>query len=291
MSWYFEANKIPSNVAIHKFIFENTDFYEKIKMFKNYPITSFQEVKYKGVFQDLKNSVEEGLTKFGVFPFQYKDGKLNDAYLSSSLTYNSLAIDSVSENVHQATLGSSIMRGGSYSTNEDFFKRNTYNDTLSFKERTPLSHHSEIGNLLDSLKVQLSRSRISKVISSKVNVQDFNYGWHNDESIFLNLRINIPIVSSEDHFIQIIKKDNGEDNKLNIEEFNLKPGSVYVYNTENNHRPFLKRYSEVDRINLILGVSPWISFNQKEKVWFSNEYYGKVHPFEMLREGLISNYF
>ncbi len=289
MSWTIKESDIPSNIAVHKFILENTDFVEQVKLYKNHQIPLYLKTKYLGDFDLLKEDVVKGLNLYGMYPFKYKNGKIDESYVSTSLTYNSQAIDSLSSNVHEATLGSTLLSGGSYSTNVSDFQKNTYNDTFSFKERTPLSCYGELGKIFDSLKMQLSRSRISKVISEKVEFKSFNSGWHNDESIFLNLRINIPIISSKEHFIQLIINSDGQS--LETSEFNLEEGYAYVYNTEINHRPLTKAHSDIDRINLILGISPWISFNSEEKYWYANEYYGKLHPFEIFSNNLISSYF
>jgi hypothetical protein len=38
---------------------------------------------------------------------------------------------------------------------------------------------------------------------------------------------------------------------------------------------------------VILGFNPWFDWVAEEQAWVSNEYYGKIHPLDMLTEGLI----
>ena len=38
------------------------------------------------------------------------------------------------------------------------------------------------------------------------------------------------------------------------------------------------------RITVIYGTSPWFDYDEQNRCWTSNEFYGKLHPFEMLKE-------
>jgi hypothetical protein len=52
---------------------------------------------------------------------------------------------------------------------------------------------------------------------------------------------------------------------------------------------YCKKLSPVDRLHLVYGVSPWFDYNREEQIWESNEFYGEVHPFEMLAQGYVSD--
>ncbi len=47
------------------------------------------------------------------------------------------------------------------------------------------------------------------------------------------------------------------------------------------------RRTDKVRMHLVLGFSPWLDYLPEERAWVLNEYYGRLHPFDMLDEGLI----
>ena len=44
---------------------------------------------------------------------------------------------------------------------------------------------------------------------------------------------------------------------------------------------------DVSRISIVLGFAPWFDYLPEEDAWQANEYLGKLHPFDMLAEGLV----
>lgn len=89
--------------------------------------------------------------------------------------------------------------------------------------------------------------------------------------------------------MQILKEEEGET--LQFDEFFMETGRAYVYDTHKFHRAVCKKIEKFDRIHMICGVSPWFDFDESTQCWKSNEYYGKIHPFDMLKEGLVSPVF
>lgn len=278
-------------MAIHQYILKTTDLQTQIEKFKNYKTDSYCRQKNHFDFDLLKNSVLEAIDLFGLYQFQYahKNASEGGPYLSSSLTWNPNAQDSISSDPHQATLGSSSLEWNSashYLKNENQNYRNTYNDTFAFAERTPFSEHGQLKIFLDSFLRSLIRSRVSTIKAGRIEATKFNFCWHNDEEVFINLRINIPIQTSSHYAIQVINNEDGEE--LEIDEFSMEPGYAYVYDSGKNHRPLCKKLDTVDRIHMICGVSPWFDFDKTNECWISNEYYGELHPFEMFSGGLIT---
>ena len=287
--WKIKLSEVPNSVPIHHYIFEKTDFLIQTKKFKQYFPTDYISTSLNYNFNQLKQDIKEGLDLFGSYPFQYYNKKPDMSYLSTSLNFNPNSIDKISNDPHQGTLGSSIGEFKSidqYRTNQ--LGKNTYNDTLSFYEKTDLSKYKSLGLFLNGLSRTMIRSRISILDGSHKSTKDISYGWHNDELIFLNLRINIPIESTDNYFIQILNNQSLTEN--NIIEFNLKPGLAYAYDTNKYHRAICKENENTKRINLILGISPWFDFNSECNQWVSNEFYGEMHPFEMLQTNRISKY-
>ncbi|MDD4973889.1 MAG: hypothetical protein PHY93_06035 [Bacteriovorax sp.] len=289
--WTIPLAEVPRNMAIHQYIIKTTNFRDQVKKFTNFDSANYRKAKLQFNFENLKQSTIEGIDRFGLYQFQYGNASLSNdsAYLSSSLTCNPNAYDKISSNPHLATLGSTTLKWNSaslYDDNENIFYRNSYYDTFAFCERTPFANHNHVKSFLNSFSRTLIRSRVSSIISNKEESTKFGFGWHNDELVFINLRINIPIQTSPNYVIQIIK--NEKDDELDIDEFSLEPGFAYVYDTSKNHRALCKKIDSTDRVHMICGVSPWFDFDQKNQCWVSNEFYGEVHPFEMFSKGLIS---
>jgi hypothetical protein len=288
--WKIALKDIPSNVPIHEYIFHKTNIQSYIDLMSHQKQANFLATEINFELNALAQSTILGISKYGSYPFQYKDKTPDSSYLSTSINWNPNAIDKISENPHQGTLGSTLGKSksidGYTGDSAQSLGRNTYNDTYAFTKLTPFAKEGELGTLIKTFKRTLIRSRVSILNGINVDPANLSYGWHNDESIFINLRINIPLQSSDNYYIQII--DDINSNEPQISEFNLKVGKAYIYDTNKYHRPQCKKMDSRERINLILGVSPWFDFNEETQEWVSNEFYGEVHPFEMLKNKYIT---
>lgn len=286
--WIIPIKQIPSDVVVHHYIYQNSDIKNQIAKFDNFKIPAYIELPFDFNLDQLHLSVREAIELYGLHEFAYKDStKISKSYVSSSLTYNPDAIDKISDDPHLATLGSTQLSYGSASQYKGISTpRNTYNDTYSFKVKTPFAKHGAIKTVVDSFQRTLIRSRVSTVLAGYDESTKPDYCWHNDELVFVNLRVNIPIQTTSNYAIQIINSAEGEH--LDIAEFELKKNFAYVYNTNKYHRPVCKKLDTVDRINMICGVSPWFDFDEESECWISNEFYGELHPFEMFQQGHIS---
>jgi hypothetical protein len=281
-------------MAVHQYILHVTDLKDQMTKFSKFNLQNYGREKINFNLGKLKESIKEGVELYGLHKFIYgNQGSENSPYVSASLTWNPNAYDKISNDPHMATLGSTELKWNSASlyeeVNDSTLFRNSYHDTFAFVERTPFSNHKDVKIFLDTFKRTLIRSRISTVKANREEATKFDFCWHNDEQIFLNLRINIPIQTSSNYVIQIINKaDNNQNKDLEIDEFCMEDGYAYVYDTSQTHRPFCKKLDSKDRIHMICGVSPWFDYDKLNQCWNSNEYYGQIHPFEMFRMGLIS---
>ena len=283
-----DVASIPAHMTVEKYIRQNTDIETHIKNLKSSSDSDYISLNIDSNIEPLKNNIKSLMNKYGIFKFSYAGRKEQfESYLSTALTHNPYSIDNLSDNLHQSGLGSSIYTSGN---SEDYENsnalKNTYADTYSLNQLNPIAKETEISNLLSSFQRTLIRSRLSMIVANHKESTAFQYLWHQDESVFLNLRVNIPLASNSNYVIQILKNDN---ELAEFSEFSLEVGKAYVYNTQKYHRPYCKNLNEEDRINLICGVSPWFDYDREKNVWFSNEYYGEVHPFDMFEQGLISS--
>lgn len=147
--------------------------------------------------------------------------------------------------------------------------KNTYSDSYGYCYRTPSSRHGLLGEFLDSSKRLYVRSRIATLKAP------YYVHWHNDENIFFNTRVNIPVNASLQCFIHIASEEN---------IFANDPGLMFCWDTEVPHKVSLAK-GEGERTAIVAGFSPWFDFDAKTGVWRSNEFYGVAHPFEMFEEG------
>lgn len=284
--WIINIDEVPDNTTIEKFIRNQTDINKHIENLKS-DKPDYLSLPIQFSIESLKNNVSNSLKDIASYSFEYKGREERfESYVSTSLTYNSRAIDNLSNDPHQSGLGSKLYSEGSSNFYEaTSAQKNTYADTYSYVERTPLAHCSEVKKILDSFERTLIRSRISIIKSGASESTGLKYLWHKDESVFMNLRVNIPIESNENYVIQIIDEQKTDSE---IHEFQLIPGNAFVYDTQKLHRPLCKMLNSTDRVNMICGVSPWFDYKVEQRAWVSNEYFGELHPFDMFLQAKIS---
>lgn len=156
--------------------------------------------------------------------------------------------------------------------------KNGYFDTYGFRNLTEGAKNGALGDLLmNKFKRSFVRSRVA-VINGKnwtPKMQDFM--WHYDEPLHLNLRINIPLQTTKNYVCEV--KDQGV--------YHLDPGYAYCWNTTVVHRVYARGPENSERWNLVIGSSPWFDYDPEEDAYVSNEFYGEMHPFDMLVNGHI----
>ena len=70
----------------------------------------------------------------------------------------------------------------------------------------------------------------------------------------------------------------------------MHPGYMYHFDTGQPHAVLRKIDHPQKRVNIILGISPWFDFNEDDQSWVSNEFYGKIHPINMFKDGLLVDF-
>ncbi len=160
--------------------------------------------------------------------------------------------------------------------------KNGYFDTYSFREITPAAQIGYLGNFFATrMQRRLCRSRTAYINGEAWNPLAKDYMWHYDEPVYLNLRINIPLQTSSNYVCEI----RGVEGQHHFDV-----GYAYSWDTTKVHRVFAKQYEKSKRIHLVLGTIPWFDFDPDSQTYYANEYYGEMHPFDMLANGhVISN--
>jgi hypothetical protein len=133
--------------------------------------------------------------------------RLDAGYGGIGLTYNPTHHDLNEFDIHQQVQGNAKPAAGTNNpfsvldanTRRIFSKRNSHYDTYALSYRTPASRIGYLGEFLDSCKRTMVRSAVRIIYADQEGpVGDGKYAgvtWHRDESMFENLRVNIPLLT------------------------------------------------------------------------------------------------
>jgi len=282
MKFSFCLDEIPKKTAIHQFLLENTDFEDQIQ---NLPKMSdpFVTIAHKFSIEALVLEARQMLDSQIFQPHHLKGVPApNPTYSSIPVTIDPESVDAPLGAIDSTGLGSNRFSGGSFADyRPSDMLRNTYNDPYSMLVISPRFSSGCFGSTLALIQRTLIRSRLSMTEMNRPLAP--NAGWHNDEPIFLNFRINIPLITTENNVVQLLEVGR----RTKVIEVPLKIGTAVGYDSHRIHRAFTKNGDTLRRINLILGVAPWFDFNPSARTWSTNEFYGRMHPFEMLLGGHI----
>ena len=227
----------------------------------------------------------DGRYQFGSF---VSSEGFDRSYENLSLTFNP---DSEGD-PHHSTLGCEKLSTEQlfYASKESIARvgsmQNSYYDTYGFRHPSPVATQ-ELGFVTKLFKRSLVRSRLSFIRAGQPQPSSFFWGWHKDEPVFENLRVNIHVTDSQAHRIQIMKEDRMPMNPwdADIAEHRFEVGFGYSWDTIIPHRACAIGMPAHDRAALIYGVSPWFDYDAKTDTWAPNEFFGKKHPLQMLIDG------
>jgi len=222
----------------------------------------------------------EALDKYGFHGWRTSDGEGSD-YGGLSLSFNPEYIEQCDPN--QQTLGTQVNAedGFFFGRTEKFSSvRNSYFDTFGFRKYPPCITETPLLDFFKDFKRSSVRGRLAVINSQYVPPERRDkFGWHKDESVFENLRINIPIKTDNTFMFQLLGKPPEH----------LAYGNMYSWDTNLAHRVFPTTDDVNRRVHLVLGFSPWFDYNEEEDSWTSNEFFGEVHPIDMLLNGHVHN--
>lgn len=270
---------VPNSTNVCSYIMKNTDWPERIKSVKprqEYPKLLCFDIKDFDLMQ-LTNDIYEAMEIYGRFGWNTSDGP-SKRYAGFSLVYNPHHIENLDP--HNSTLGTNRNRKDQYffgNIENHTIIKNSYYDSYGFNTPTPASQHKSLGDFMARSKRTRIRSRLAIIDPRHSAAQGIGNGWHKDEPIFENLRINIPVLTNENYLFQI----EGHD------PVHLKTGLAYTWDTHVPHRVFASQNEDSERIHLVFGFSPWWDYLPEEQAWVQNEFYGKKHPFDMMIDGDI----
>ena len=289
----FRVRDLPEEMAVIKSIAQQTDYAAACKAVK--PRSALQGLialrMPRPLFEGLRDAADEAIRRHGVHGWLTAEGRSDkDRYLSLSLTHNPDLDDPGIIDVHQSTLGTSVnpKRDFYYGATQRFAKlKNTYFDTYGFRLLTPAARIGALGQFLSECRLSLVRARLS-VLRGEDGPSGFNFGWHRDEPVYENVRLNIPLRSHRNFRLQLEHRlDRPQPGSTTMSDHYLAPGKAYTFDTHRPHRVYASRACKVERVHLVLGFAPWFRYDAAVDAWQPNEFYGRVHPLDILRGGAL----
>jgi hypothetical protein len=259
----FFVDELPESVTVMSFIRQTPRWQAALEKVASYKYDDFVADVSQTRIQQLESGIRDLSTTIPFKSWINKEGK-QGSYLGASITYNPNHIENL--DINYSTLGSRLN-----SSNEFFWNvkknhtilKNSYFDTYGFKKLTPF------GELINGIipiaslpgGISLIRSRIGVIDASKP--QSKNY--HKDEIVYENLRLNIPVWSESNTFV--FQKELETPYRLEV-------GKCYSWDTNIAHGVFSTEIMDATRCNIVLGFSPWLSYNEQENSWSTNDFFG-----------------
>lgn len=238
----------------------------------------------------LETACREMIARYGLRGFRNTaDDVANPAYGSLSLTCNPDAAG----DPHSATLGSAHLRNGQYFYGSDATRaqmprlKGDYYDSYGFRRLTPAARHGALGELLRGFSLPVIRSRLSVIPGENPETLKDSYGWHRDESVFHNLRINIPVWTAPEYLLEIetilLQPEAGS---ATVQRHHLRHGFAWSWDTNLPHRVFASALTAQSRCHLVIGLAPWFNYDPASDSWSPNQWFGRIHPHDLVAEGL-----
>lgn len=266
----------PPDTSIFDWIFSNSYYLEAINdIDQQTKFDDLIDIPHALNISNLVSTTNQVLTDFGIKGWQTSKGE-SKAYGGLSLVYNPDLVDTVDPN--QNTLGTKKNNPTQfyYNSTEGFNSiRNTYFDSYGFRKLSPCVTNSPLCNFINDFSLSLTRSRVAVLNGDYHDKTGEDFLWHRDETIFENLRINIPIETDNSFMFQIENKN----------PVHLELGKIYTWNTNIAHRVYPIKKIDTKRIHLVLGFSPWVDYNSDDDSFSTNQFFGKIHPFDILLNG------
>ncbi len=275
--------EVPPDETVFSWLRKRTGYDRAVRSVRpRVGLTGRLELDLPGVELDrLRDAVVEVLALEGFRGWRHRDGE-SRTYGGLSLTWN--PDHQERPDPHAATLGTPRNARSEFfwrSLEHHRDVRHSYFDTYGFRRRTPASRHGYLGEFLDRFARPLVRSRIGVIPGEAVDPDDAVYreteGWHRDEPVFENLRLNVPLETDD---IFVFEMEGEPPRHLSV-------GRAYSWDTHRPHRVLCRGRTRTTRIHLVLGFAPWFDYAPALDAWRPNSYFGRMHPFDMLAEGLI----
>lgn len=272
---------------------------DKVSAFRNHPIVAQNSMPLLKLtikdfdLEQLVNDTVASMEQFGSWNYRLgmHEGQVkHDAgYGGIGLTYNPTHNELDGTDIHEQVQGNPRPAQGvknpfsslTVDKTQQYAVKNSHYDTYGLSYRTPASRHGYLGSFLDRCQRTMVRSAVRIIYAENEGpVGEDRYAgvtWHRDEPMFENLRVNIPLVTDP---IFVLEQQGHAP-------VHLEAGYAYSWDTNILHRAYATKKEPKHRIHLMLGFSCWWDFDENAGTWTQNEYFGKMHPKDMLASGLV----
>lgn len=281
----FRYEDVPHDKTIFQYIRENSDWDEQVSKFapRYEPELRIENMEFDP--DAFSRELAHHFHKVGLSTWQSRPEAKN-AITGGCLTYNPAHpkerwnIGSFGHSRYQEINTTDYF--GRVSIDMDNAPRDDYLDILSFRNVNPVLYETapSVVDFLTELNFPVVYSTVRTLngcLAMPTRFSSPEGGMHVDHSPFVGLRINICVSNDGNYGLQY---QNGAT-------VYSKPGDNLVVNADIKHRVFIKDWNQFNRTNLIFSILPWLDYDWVSDSWSFNEYYGKLHPYDMVREGLI----
>jgi hypothetical protein len=279
MQYKFYVKEVPDPYSVWNWIKKQTPIVELAKKITP-SVDTYNLINLNHQFNvdELAATTLAALDKFGFHGWRHATGAGKE-YGGLSLSMNPDYAEECDPN--QQTLGTPVNGETEffYGQTKKFKSiRNTYFDTYGFRHHSPCVTETGLLEFIKGFKRSATRGRLAVINSEYVPPEARDkFGWHKDEIIFENLRVNIPIKTDETFMFQLLNKPPEH----------LHYGNMYSWDTNLAHRVFPTTQETKSRLHIVLGFSPWFDYDEVEDSWTSNEFFGEMHPMDMLVHGHV----
>ena len=296
----FRIADCPKELVVLDWLKERTgydDLAQKVTPQRDYPPL----IELEGIApstESLETSIREAFDQYGRWGWLTPDGR-TPGYGGISLAYNpnhTEGLDPHASSFGSANVGYEKLMVRDWTQDPDIVPmgKDSYDDSYGFRVRTPGSRVGALGELLDGFSRSLIRSRVAEIQCNErtADLAQIRYtdpkaslgGWHRDERVYENLRIQVPVTGSDNFRLEVVETENPE--KVIVND-HLVPGKVYTFDTDLPHRGLARQFTDETRILIILGFSPWFDYLPDSDAWATNEFFGELHPFDMIHSGYV----
>lgn len=244
-----------------KRLFDNSDDMQKDFGWYEFTLEELNLPSAEKILQGVKLIENE----VGLQGWRTKHGT-HERYKGFGLTYNPTFFDK-SENIYHQVWGSKLLDqyyGLQKGAGDHTQLKDTYHDTFGFRKIDDIIQ-KHLGFFLDRFNFHISRSRVAYIFGYG-QLPNESSGWHVDEPTCQLLRVNIPLQTSDEYVMQ-----------WNENTYHLELGKAYLWNTRIKHRPTIIRKVETKepRINVVMGLTPWLEYNKQTDTYVKGKYFGK----------------
>ena len=153
--------------------------------------------------------------------------------------------------------------------------KNDYQDIYAFRKLHPFVEDNSPGltRFFESFNFPVCR-----VTARTLNgMFPIGGGYHIDTKDSFHLRFNL-CLSTNGEFGLAYK----DGTKVMFE-----PAQMHMVNSALHHSAYARSRCNFQRTNLVIDVLPWYRYDPIADGWEPNEYFGKIHPYDMVKQGIV----